>query len=389
MKRFLLVICVLITLSIPSYHAFTLDKTGTGKSQEGEDYFGLPLCLPGMPLDGTCLPYGPAQTVDEMRKAGFPYPLRDLPAAPPSANLNAMPVYIAKINLSEKEPAPIYGSFDDAVAERNPIDQIDSGSMRYISYVDILVHDDDPYMQLSTGGWMRASPIAYTDFQGLVFYQNPRNEFGWVIDQTPSYREPSLTAELTDKIYIKDDVIQVFHSVEAEGLTWFQIAPEEWVNSMKARVVSLSPTPPEGVNADRWIEINLLQQTLSVYEDGRLLFATLVATGVEPFYTQPGVFEIYEKKPLETMRGSFEADRSDFYYLQDVPWTMYFDQARALHATYWPTLFGYRQSHGCVNLSPGDANWLFQWANVGEIVWVHDPSGQTPTDAEYYGPGAP
>lgn len=389
MKRFLWVICLLITLSVPGQRAFALDERAAGKSQEGEDYFGLPLCLPGMPLDGTCLPYGPAQTVDEMRKAGFPYPLRELSAAPPSSELNSLPVYIAKINLDEKKPAPIYGSFDDAVAERNPIDQIDSGSMRYISYVDIALYRDNPYMQLSTGGWMRASQIAYTDFQGLVFYQNPRNDFGWIIDQTSSYSAPSLSAVETDQTYIKADVIQVYHSVEAEGLTWFQIAPGEWVNSMKARVVSLSPTPPEGVKADRWIEINLLQQTLSVYENGRLLFATLVATGVEPFYTQPGVFEIYEKKPLETMQGSFEADRSDFYYLQDVPWTMYFDQARALHATYWHTLFGYRQSHGCVNLSPGDANWLFHWANVGEIVWVHDPSGQTPTDAEYYGPGAP
>ncbi len=89
------------------------------------------------------------------------------------------------------------------------------------------------------------------------------------------------------------------------------------------------------------------------------------------------------------MQGSFETDRSDFYYLQDVPWTMYFDEARALHATYWHTLFGYTQSHGCVNLSPGDARWLYEWAEIGDYVYVHDPSGQTPTDGDYYGPGAP
>ncbi len=172
-------------------------------------------------------------------------------------------------------------------------------------------------------------------------------------------------------------------------MTWYQVAPDAWVNSMKFRVVNVNPTRPEGVEADRWIEINLLQQTLSVYEDGQLIFATLIASGVENFYTQPGVFQIYEKKPLELMQGAFEADRSDFYFLQDVPWTMYFDQARALHAAYWRTFFGYPQSHGCVNLSPGDAKWLFEWADVGETVWVHDPSGRTPTDAEYYGPGAP
>jgi len=128
---------------------------------------------------------------------------------------------------------------------------------------------------------------------------------------------------------------------------------------------------------------------MMVYEEGRLLFATLMASGLDPFFTQPGLFPIEKKKPLETMRGAFEADRSDFYYLEDVPWTMYFDQARALHTAYWRTFFGYPQSHGCVNLSPGDAKWIFDWAEEGDYVWVHDPSGMTPMDPTYYGPGAP
>jgi lipoprotein-anchoring transpeptidase ErfK/SrfK len=68
---------------------------------------------------------------------------------------------------------------------------------------------------------------------------------------------------------------------------------------------------------------------------------------------------------------------------------MYFDQARAIHGSYWRTFFGYPQSHGCINLSPGDSNWVFQWANEGDWVYVFDPSGKTPTDPEYYGPGAP
>jgi hypothetical protein len=41
-------------------------------------------------------------------------------------------------------------------------------------------------------------------------------------------------------------------------------------------------------------------------------------------------------------------------------------------------MLGFTQSHGCVNMFPGDANWLFQWADVGDYVYVHDPSGQTP-----------
>jgi len=152
----------------------------------------------------------------------------------------------------------------------------------------------------------------------------------------------------------------VFSTVESGGVTWFQIAQGECVNSLKARAISIRPHPPEGVDTGRWIEIDLLQQILTVYEDGKLLFATLIASGLEPFYTQPGLFQIYVKKPLETMQ-----------------------------AAYWRTFFGYPQSHGCVNLSPGDAQWLFQWANEGDYVWVHDPSGRTPIDEDYYGPGVP
>jgi len=388
MKRFLFFLTMITLAALPYTVAVAHDVSHSAENQDLA-YFDLPLCLPGITANGTCLPLGPAQTVAEMEADGFPYPPRDLAAAHPSPELGEMPVFVAKINLQKYEPAPIYGSFEDAVAGSNPVSQIDPGSLRFISYVTRQDHNGDPYLQLPTGGWLRASPAAYTDFQGLQFFDNPRNDFGWIVDQTPSYQSPAFDASETGSIYTREDVIQVFSTVESSGVTWFQIAPNEWVNSLKARAISVNPHPPEGVDTVRWIEIDLLQQILAVYEDGKLLFATLIASGLEPFYTQPGLFQIYEKKPLETMQGAFEADRSDFYYLQDVPWTMYFDQARALHAAYWRTFFGYPQSHGCVNLSPGDAQWLFQWANEGDYVWVHDPSGRTPTDEDYYGPGAP
>ena len=84
------------------------------------------------------------------------------------------------------------------------------------------------------------------------------------------------------------------------------------------------------------------------------------------------------------MSGAFEADKSDYYYLEDVPWTMYFDQARAIHGAYWRAMFGYEQSHGCVNMSVGDAHWVYDWAKEGDWVFVHDPSGATPTDPKFY-----
>jgi len=168
---------------------------------------------------------------------------------------------------------------------------------------------------------------------------------------------------------------------------WYLVGPDEWVPERAIARVIPNTTPPPGVTGDRWIEVNLYEQTIAVYDQRELVFATLIASGMEPFWTRPGLFRIYEKLESTPMRGSFEADRSDAYYLEDVPWTMYFDQARALHGAYWRANLGYPQSHGCVNLTVGDSRWIFDWAKIGDWVYVWDPSGQTPEDPSLYTPG--
>jgi lipoprotein-anchoring transpeptidase ErfK/SrfK len=144
-------------------------------------------------------------------------------------------------------------------------------------------------------------------------------------------------------------------------------------------------TRPEGVESDRWINIDLYNLTLSVYENGELKFASLIASGLAPFYTQPGTFQIFRADKTVTMQDAYEADRSDFYHLQAVPWALFYDRNTAIHGVYWPVILGFPQSHGCVNMSPGDAHWVFNWAEVGDWVYVHDPSGATPTNPALYG----
>jgi lipoprotein-anchoring transpeptidase ErfK/SrfK len=162
------------------------------------------------------------------------------------------------------------------------------------------------------------------------------------------------------------------------------VGPDEWLpDNVVARVIP-NTTPPEGVDTGRWIEVNLYEQTLAVYDDYEMVFATLVASGLDPFWTKPGLFQIYETHDATDMDGAFELDSSDAYYLEDVPWTMYFDNARALHGAYWRANLGFPQSHGCVNISVGDARWIYDWADIGDWVYVWDPSGQTPTDPAVY-----
>jgi lipoprotein-anchoring transpeptidase ErfK/SrfK len=182
-------------------------------------------------------------------------------------------------------------------------------------------------------------------------------------------------------------VVQIYAETEVDGQLWYLIGPDEWAPGEYIARVDVNTTPLAGVDGDRWIEVNLHEQTLMVYDRRELVFATIIASGFDPFWTRPGLFQVYEKHDSTPMRGAFEADLSDAYYLEDVPWTMYFDDARALHGAYWRAKMGFEQSHGCVNLTVGDAHWIYDWAQVGDWVYVWDPSGQTPTDPSLYSSG--
>jgi hypothetical protein len=230
-------------------------------------------------------------------------------------------------------------------------------------------------------------------FQGLTFQHTPLNSFGWIVPLNPTAetkRTPGKEIDdYTGHTLTEYDLVQIYATQKVGDEEWFLIGPDEWLDSNLVGRVMPNTSPPEGVTNDRWIEVNLLEQTLAVYDHRQLVFATMIATGLEPFWTRPGLFQIYDRYDSTLMRGAFEADQSDFYYLQEVPWTMYYDEARALHGAYWRTRFGFPQSHGCINMAPGDAHWLFDWAQEGDWVYVWDPSGKTPTDPSFYTVGAP
>ncbi|MFO0680884.1 MAG: L,D-transpeptidase [Sandaracinus sp.] len=117
---------------------------------------------------------------------------------------------------------------------------------------------------------------------------------------------------------------------------------------------------PEG---DRWIHVDLSEQTLVAYEGERAVFATLVSTGREGFATPTGTFRIQSKHVSTTMDDPDSP--TEAYSIEDVPWTMYFEGSYALHAAFWHDNFGRVRSHGCVNLAPADARWLFEWTTPG------------------------
>jgi len=310
-----------------------------------------------------------------------------LPTNAPDPALSQLPYYYLRVT---RENAPLFTSLDAAVAGEPVYRAMETG-FDYVSYIDYAEVDGKSYYMIAPGIWMQRnglSPIATPTFQSLEFWDTPKNDFGWVLFTVESKSTPGLQNEdYSGQVYDRYQILQIYDVKEASGLAWYLIGPDEWVESRQIARVTPNTTPPAGMEGERWIEVNLEQQTLTVYDQRQMVFAALISTGVPGAWTQPGLFQIYLAKEVETMSGSFTADRSDYYYLEDVPWTMYFDQSRALHGTYWHNGFGVQRSRGCVNLSPGDAQWIFNWAEEGDWVYVWDPSDKTPTDPALYSSG--
>lgn len=124
------------------------------------------------------------------------------------------------------------------------------------------------------------------------------------------------------------------------------------------------PHAQPGRYQGRYIDINLSEQTLYAFEDSNQVNSFLVSTGRRGYSTPTGEFHIYGKDRYSLMDG-------EDYYLPNVPFVSWFYGDYSIHGTYWHSNFGQVMSHGCVNASIGDAEWIFGWADIGTPVYIH------------------
>ncbi len=233
------------------------------------------------------------------------------------------------------------------------------------------------WLQIQGGEWIQESDAEYfeaSDFRGVLLLNGLEHPFAWILDTTGIFTSEypgGPQSPENGRLTVRYDLVNIFaEAVDEDGWTWYMIGPDQWLEQ-RFMSVARRVERPEGVSG-RWVAIDLYEQTLVGYEDDTPVFATLVATGLPDWETDEGIFNIWARLEQDGMSGATGAP--DAYALQSVPWTMYFNGDISLHGTYWHNLFGYRHSHGCVNLSISDARHIFEWtgsapsAEDGEIV---------------------
>lgn len=144
-----------------------------------------------------------------------------------------------------------------------------------------------------------------------------------------------------------------------------------WVSVQQMKLIKKRDNYPSFVRPEqpkrKWIDVSIGDQLLIAYEGQRAVYVTQVSTGIggmgdpeKSLATKRGTFTVKAKHLTATMRGE---ESVDDYELSDVPYVQYFEEGYALHTAFWHEKFGRPWSHGCVNIPPKDAPWIFEWTD--------------------------
>jgi lipoprotein-anchoring transpeptidase ErfK/SrfK len=133
------------------------------------------------------------------------------------------------------------------------------------------------------------------------------------------------------------------------------------------------------------ILVSLSQQWLWAYQDGALVFANPVATGMPSLSTPLGVFHVQYKLANVSLYSPWPRSspfyfapeainyalhfRAGSFYIQDAPWQQMFGPgAQDPHTT--PDGGSETGSHGSVTMTTSAITWLYQWAAIGATVEI-------------------
>jgi hypothetical protein len=250
--------------------------------------------------------------------------------------------------------------------------KIDGATWYQINYGEY-VHEDDIRLVEPSG------------FQGVQVLQQPQRPFGWVVQDVQPSSEPDGEPDPAFPELSRYMFVEIFDVVQGEeDWLWYDIGDGRWVRQTYFSIVDVSPRPAEVGPGEFWTEVDLYEQTFAAYEGDRMVYASLISSGLNRWPTYEGIFQVWQRFEKYKMSGA--KGKVDYYYLEDVPYIMYFDPLNGigLHGTFWHDRFGYKHSHGCVNMTILDAEWTFKWSEDAPNdlwVWVHTSDPATHLEA--------
>jgi hypothetical protein len=207
--------------------------------------------------------------------------------------------------------------------------------------------------------WLPVNELRFADpsrFAGVeIGAARPLDSIAWVVRENAAVRERPRGRVLERAPRLTE------LRVTSEEQGGFRLDDGRWIEARDVARPRLAPPPAEVREGERWVDVDTRSQTLVAYAGATPVFATVVSTGRADHATPRGDFRIWVKLAEDDMDDLERDDVVENYSIQAVPWVQYFSESVALHAAFWHEGFGHARSHGCVNLSPRDARWVFEF----------------------------
>ncbi|MBI3360271.1 MAG: L,D-transpeptidase [Chloroflexi bacterium] len=273
------------------------------------------------------------------------------------------------------------------------------GSVRFDDLVTILGQAEGPGLYRHNRIWLQLEGgYIYSSFvQPVQWIKNaPTLDIGggrWgevSVPFTYGYGSPAAVG-YGRKLYYSAVFRVIGAQADASGAIWYMLGNNSntfyrWVMGEDLRLIppeEVSPIAPDV--ADKKIVVDLRAQSVTAFENGNPVFSSHTSTGTVfsdgAYYTPRGKFRVLFKRYSRHMTGGQSEERYD---LPGVSYPVYITWSRvALHGTYWHNNFGTPMSHGCINLPPAAAQWVFRWTRpIAGYDAIETP--ETPGD-----PGTP
>ncbi len=247
--------------------------------------------------------------------------------------------------------------------------------------------DGERYGRTQHGAWVPLRdlvPIGAPARLGVTLSDEGKAP-AWVIAEHARLRQsPSRGARIAGTVPHHQRV-EVSERREEGKTTWLRISDDGWLPDRDVAQWRPSPPPAELAEGEPWIDVDLEEQVVTAYAGAHPLYAAPASTGRGPegseLATPRGLFRIWIKLRTSTMDNFEQLEARELYAIEAVPWVMFFDAGYGLHGAFWHNHFGEKRSHGCVNLTPADAQWFFEWTSP------HLPAGWSAVLPTTYEPG--
>ena len=384
MRRYLftiLALFVLLALKAEPIEAASLYDPGEPRTSKAYTRY---VCVPSLIWRNPelCPSYGPGATPYRLASIRLPDPLPELPVLelPREEDNVVVPHTYAYVKTL---PLNVYRHPMAAAMGLPPVRTMLSGDW-WVSVDGLVEYEGQRWYQINAEEFVPADALALAGasrFQGIYLTQQPSHAFAWINRWAQPSVVPQGALNTAVEPFQRYQVVTIFAEEQRSDEIWYLIGPDQWIEQTNVARADVDP-PPEGVpQGAKWIEVDLFEQTIAAYEGERMVYATLISSGRTGTSTPPGLYTLWSKVREGKMSNPDVEDGSAaWYFLEDVPWTMYFHEGYSIHASFWHDAFGFTRSHGCVNLAPRDAQWFFTWA---------DPFIPEDLDQLYIGAGMP